>query len=164
MLGMIVHSSDTMPISTSESVNAISEFEKVRNRQISWVAFDVKKCADNTSHYFDVIRSVPVVKQLDYDNYKVDNFKKNIWNGLIDWCSRDMKSKPCIVFVRVMGDLRGDRPSDKFLLMHWLPDSANIREKMLYSTSFNDARKIFNINWVIEVSDVADLNFERLYN
>ena len=136
-----------MPISTSESVNAISEFENVKSRQLSWVAFDVKKCAGSTSHYLDVIRSVPVDKQLDLDNYKVENFKKNIWDGLIDWCSKDMKSKPCIVFVRVMGVFRGyDRPSEKFLLMQWRPDSANIREKMLYSSSFFELKEIFNIN------------------
>jgi hypothetical protein len=72
-----------MPISTSESVNAISEFENVKNRQLSWVAFDVKKCAGSTSHYLDVIRSVPVDKQLDFDNYKVDNFKKTFGMALL---------------------------------------------------------------------------------
>jgi Cofilin/tropomyosin-type actin-binding protein len=64
-----------------------------------------------------------------------------------------------------MGVFRGyDRPSEKFLLMQWRPDSANIREKMLYSSSSYEVRKIFNINWVIEVSDVKDLDFESLYN
>jgi hypothetical protein len=148
-----------VPISWSDSANAVSEYEKVRSHSSGWTAFAVAKVSGSTSHQLEVIHSVPA----DASPEQWEEFQQNTWNGLVSWCSSCMSDKSCFIIVDVKGMING-QPRNKIFLLSWCPDRVNVRQKMLHSQVLSEVVRKFNLQThPIEVREAADLDLETCY-
>jgi hypothetical protein len=148
-----------VPISWSDSANAVSEYEKVRFHSVGWAAFAVAKISGSTSHQLEVIHSVPA----DASPEQWEKFQENTWNGLVRWRSSCMSDKPCFIVVDLKGFING-RPTNKIFLLSWCPERVNIREKMLHSEVLNEIVKKFNLpTRPIEACEADDFNLSTVY-
>jgi len=79
-----------------------------------------------------------------------------------DLCADELKDKCCMFAYYIQFTIQG-REQDKFIAINWVPDTAPMKQKMRYSSTFkNVCIKAPKINSKHEAHDLDDMKYKAL--
>ncbi|CAH1762580.1 13960_t:CDS:2 [Entrophospora sp. SA101] len=79
-----------------------------------------------------------------------------------DFLANFEETKPCYALYDFHYEKPGEGQRDKVIFYSWIPDTASIRDKMIYSSSKVALKKSFDVAFEIQGTDPSEISYETV--